>query len=140
LIKRHPIENQDMLVELLEQECHIETNQSVVSRDLRELGVVKHKHKERMIYQLSERDVMAEILHLAVLDVVHNESTIVVKTRGGFADYVGDYLDRCHELEILATLAGENVVFVAPKSTQYIQTIAQAVRQALYVKPTHSKE
>ena len=140
LIKKHPVENQEMLVELLEHEYGIETNQSVVSRDLRELEVVKRKQKDAMVYQLSERDVIAEILHLAVLDVIHNESTIVVKTRGGFADYVGDYLDRCTELKILATIAGENVVFVAPQSTKHIAAIAESVREALYINPTHMEE
>jgi arginine repressor len=36
--------------------------------------------------------------------------------------------------ELLATLSGENVVFVAPKSTQYIAKIFVSVCKALHYK------
>jgi arginine repressor len=135
LIKRYPVENQEMLVELLEKEYGIETNQSVVSRDLRELGVTKQKLKDTMIYELKEIDVTKEILRLGVLDVVRNESMIVIKTLGGLAPFVGDFLDLQTEAGVLATLAGENVVFVTPYSTKDIQKVFEAVCRSVYFKP-----
>jgi transcriptional regulator of arginine metabolism len=134
LIKKHPVENQDMLVDLLKKEYAIETNQSVVSRDLRELGVTKHKLKDTMVYELKETDVTKEILRLGVLDVVHNESMIVVKTLAGLAPFVGDFLDAQTDIGVLATLAGENVVFVTPQSAKNITKTFEAVCQALYFK------
>jgi arginine repressor len=134
LIKKHPIESQDMLVDLLKKEHAIETNQSVVSRDLRELGVTKHKFKDTMIYELKEINIPKEICQLGVLDMVHNESMIVVKTLAGLAPFVGDFLDLQTEAGVLATLAGENVVFVTPQSTKNIAKTFQAVCQVLYFK------
>jgi transcriptional regulator of arginine metabolism len=134
LIKKHPVENQDMLVDLLKKEYAIETNQSVVSRDLRELGVTKHKFKDTMIYELKELNISKEICRLGVLDVAHNESMVVVKTLAGLAPFVGDFIDAQTDIGVLATLAGENVVFVTPVSTKGIAKTFDAVCQALYFK------
>lgn len=136
LIKSHPVENQEMLVDLLKKEYEIETNQSVVSRDLRELGVTKHKFKDVMIYELKEIDINKEILRLGVIDVVHNESLIIVKTLGGLAPFVGDFLDQHMSQGILGTLAGENVVFVSPSSTKNIAKIYEAVCLLMHFKKT----
>lgn len=134
LIKKHPVENQDMLVDLLKKEYAIDTNQSVVSRDLRELGVTKYKFKDTMIYELKELNISKEICRLGVLDVVHNEAIIVVKTLAGLAPFVGDFIDVQTSIGVLATLAGENVVFVTPQSTKSIAKTFDAVCQALYFK------
>ena len=134
LIKQHPVENQDMLVYLLKAECGIETNQSAVCRDLRELGVTKYKFKNVMIYELQEIDVAKEILRLGILDIVHNESIIVVKTLAGLAPFVGDFFDQQTEIGVLATLAGENVVFITPQSTRTIAKVFEGVCQAAHFK------
>ncbi len=140
LIKNYPVENQDSLVALLKTEYEIETNQSVVSRDLRELGVTKHRFKDTMVYELKEIDVIKEILHRGVLDVVHNESMIVIKTLGGLAPFIGDSIDSKGVEGVLATLAGENVVFITPHSTKNIALTFKAVCQAVYFKRTYAKE
>lgn len=134
LIKKYPIENQGRLVELLQQEYGIETNQTAISRDLRQLGVVKAKGKEGMVYELREATISQEILTLGVLDVSRNEIMIVIKTLAGLAPFVGDYLDQHHEGAILATLAGENVVFVIPQSIKKIEETYQVVCKIVYFK------
>ena len=54
LITRFSVENQEMLVSLLKKEHNIETNQSIVSRDLRELKVSKRQVKNALIYETIE--------------------------------------------------------------------------------------
>lgn len=121
LIKKFPIENQDQLVQLLQEQYGIETNQSIVSRDLRELDITKRKFKNSMIYEQHDIDVYKEIMRLGIKDIAHNESLIIIKTLPGLAAFVGDYLDSQNEVEFLATLAGENVVFVVPISTKDVK-------------------
>jgi transcriptional regulator of arginine metabolism len=140
LIKKYPVENQDMLVDLLKKEYEIKTNQSVVSRDLRELGVTKHRFKDAMVYELKEIDVVKEILQLGVLDIVHNESMIVIKTLAGLAPFIGDSIDNREVDGVLATLAGENVVFITPSSTKNITDVFDAVCQSVYFKQANTKE
>lgn len=134
LISSYPIENQAALVRLLEEKYDIATNQSIVSRDLQELDVVKHKYKDTIIYELKGVDPHKEILRLGVQDVVYNESLIVVKTLAGLADFVGDYLDTRHDAKILATLAGENVVFIIPCTVKKIEEVYTLVCDFLYFK------
>ena len=112
----------------------IETNQSIVSRDLRQLGVSKHQVNNRMVYELKEYDASREILRLAIIDVDHNESLIVIKTLPGLADFVGDYLDMQEDLPMLGNIAGENTIFVTPLKQSEIEYLFKEVCTALYYK------
>jgi transcriptional regulator of arginine metabolism len=134
LIKTQPIEDQQTLVQLIKDRYGIDTNQSIVSRDLRAIGVGKHKSGERMIYEVPESDASKEILRLAVVSIEHNETLIVIRTLPGLASFVGDYLDLQEKESMLATLAGENVVFVAPKSTARIQELFNQINELLYIR------
>lgn len=134
LIKSHPIEDQETLVELIKKKYGIDTNQSIVSRDLRQLGVSKHLVNNRMIYELKEYDASREILRLAIVEVDHNETLIVIKTLPGLADFVGDYLDMQEDLPILGNIAGENTIFVAPRAKTSISTLYKQICKVLYFK------
>ena len=134
LIKSHPIEDQETLVELIKKKYGIETNQSIVSRDLRQMGVSKHLVNNRMIYELKEYDASREILRLAIIEVDHNETMVVIKTLPGLADFVGDYLDMQEELPILGNIAGENTLFVAPRAKTSIFSLYKQICRVLYFK------
>jgi transcriptional regulator of arginine metabolism len=140
LIKELPIENQETIVELLKEKYGITTNQSIVSRDLRELNVTKRKFKDALIYELQELNVHKEILRLGVVDVLHNETMIVIKTLPGLAAFVGDYLDAFEGIDLLATLAGENIVFVTPLSIKNIDKVFEAICKIVHFKPLSKKD
>jgi transcriptional regulator of arginine metabolism len=135
LLKRELISDQQKIVTLLKTEFGIETNQTVVSRDLHKLGVVKKPMKGVLAYEIPSIDIRAEILRLALIDIVHNESMIVIKTLPALADFVGDYLDNHVELDIAGCISGENTVFVAPKSVKDISSIYKNICQKLNFKP-----
>lgn len=134
LINTHTIENQQQLLDLLKSEFQVETNQSIISRDLVDLGVVRQHYKDKIIYEMPDTSADREIVRLGVKSIVHNEATIVVNTLRGFAPIIGDYIDQKDDPEILATVAGENVVFVAPKSIKNIESVYEKICQALFYK------
>lgn len=134
LIKTHAIEDQATLINLLNKYYEIETNQPAISRDLHELGVRKGMVDGKLIYEVPDSNVENEILKLAITDVVHNESMIVIKTLNGLAPFVGDVLDRHEEVGLLGTLAGENMVFVSPISVEQIEEIFDHVCEVLCFK------
>ncbi len=134
LVSSHAIEDQEALVDLLAKEHGIETNQTVVSRDLKALGIVKRMVKGALVYDLLKIDAQQELLRLAVKDVVHNETLIVVYTVEGMAAFVGDYLESRAAHILLGTIAGENMLFVAPKSIKNIKRIFIQVSQLLHIK------
>lgn len=132
LISKEAVGDQKTLVTLLSQNYGIQTNQAVISRDLRSLGIIKRQVKDQMIYELPKTDVTTEILKLAIVDIRHNETTIVVRTHPGLADFVGDCVDECLDTETLGCLAGENVVFITPESTRRIKKTFEAVCEKLH--------
>lgn len=134
LLKKVLISDQNQIVELLKKHYGIETNQVTISRDLRKLGVVKQLINDDLIYSLPKTDVNQEILRLALVDISYNEGMIVIKTHPGLAAFVGDYIDQNHELEVLGSLAGENAVFVVPKSIKKIKNIYEALCEKLNFK------
>jgi transcriptional regulator of arginine metabolism len=139
LIKTHAIEDQTSLIELLNKHYGIETNQPAISRDLHELQVRKGMVDGQLIYEIPEIDVEAELLKLAVTDVVHNNSMIIVKTINGLPSFVADVLDRHEQAGILGTIAGENMVFVCPASNKPIEEVYDHVCEILYFKKKINK-
>lgn len=134
LVKTQIIEDQTALIELLQKQYGIVTNQAAISRDLRKLGIHKRVHEGTTAYELPKIDIVSEILRYAVVSVRRNESMIVINTIEGTAAFVGDYLDKQHDLAILGTLAGENIVFVAPQSTQNIEELYNQLCHRIKVK------
>lgn len=134
LINDFPITDQKSLVDLLKEKFGIETNQSALSRDLRKLGVVKKEVDNELIYTLPVIDVTINLLKLAVLEVKHNETMIVVKTHAGLAAFVGDHLDAQENLNILGCLAGENIVFIACQTNSDIHQTYNQICQTLHFK------
>lgn len=134
LIQQQAIEDQDQLVDLLKKQYNIETNQSIISRDLRMLGAVKRKRNDTFVYEIEPLNVTKEILHRAIIAVEHNQVMIVVKTLEGLAAFVGDYLDQQQSPILLATLAGENIVLVIPTSIEHIEKTYQEICNLLHYK------
>lgn len=134
LITEQLISDQNQIVDLLREKYGIDTNQTVVSRDLRKLGIIKKMVDGMMVYEVSEMDVQTEIFRLAFVDISHNEGMIVIKTHPGLAAFVGDHLDRCDDLNILGCLAGENVVFVVPKTVSNLSSTLDAIYKKFHIK------
>jgi len=139
LVQKIAISDQKQLVELLQAHYGLVTNQAVVSRDLRKLGVVKKMFNGELVYEMPTVEVTTEILKLALMDISHNESLIVIKTHPGLAAFVGDCLDQHPDLEILGCLAGENVVFVCPKSIQHISQTCEVICEKFHFKKSKEK-
>jgi transcriptional regulator of arginine metabolism len=137
LIKSEAIENQETLVKLLIERHGIITNQSIVSRDLHDLGVGKKKYKDTMIYELQseEDDTNKALLKKAVINIEHNENVIVITVMPGLGDFIADYLDLEKErLNIIGTIAGENMIFVVPKTVKGITETCKKIAIFLYFK------
>jgi transcriptional regulator of arginine metabolism len=101
-----------------------EVTQSTISRLLRKLGAVKvNNDKGEAIYTLPQGIAPANIikpLKTLVLDIQHNETTIVITTNPGAATLIAHVLDMYRPVEILGTIAGDDTIFIAPISTHSI--------------------
>lgn len=117
LIRSQPIRTQDDMAQAL-QRIGLAVTQVTLSRDIRELGLVK----ERRGYREPDRAVKPEetessalkwVLKEFVRDVTTAQNILIIKTATGNAPPVAEALDRESWPEILGTIAGDNTIFAA---------------------------
>ena len=134
LVKTQAITDQAELLDLLQTQYNIQTNQAAISRDLRSLGIFKQVRQGQAVYELPQIDVVGEIMRYAVKSINYNEVMIIINTVSGTADVVGDFVDAQDDLPVLGTLAGENVVFVTPVSIKNIKELAAKLALRIKIK------
>lgn len=135
LIRDHAVGTQEELVERLTKQGY-EVNQSKISRLLRKLMALKIKDEEgRTIYALSKEpappSTKSAVSHL-IIDIIANESLVVIQTSPGSASLIARLLDY-HQKDstILATIAGDDTIFVAPKSVKNIHETIKEIKELL---------
>ncbi len=135
LLWTEKITKQDELVTKLRQQGY-DINQSKISRLLRKLLAIKVKNEEgQTVYTLSKEPLPPSTkspLTQLVLDITANETLIFVKTSPGSAPLIARLLDY-HKKDsmILATIAGDDTIFIAPKSIQQIDQALIEVKASL---------
>jgi len=131
VITARQIGTQDELVRALKQ-AGFPVTQATLSRDLKELRIARVNGPEGAHYALSpeaEERRLQPYLAVEIETITHNESLIVVKTLPGRAQGVAEILDSFHHPDILGTLAGDNTVFVTPRSTKKIPRLVKELRE-----------
>lgn len=107
LVQARRITTQQKLLHLL-QRAGVPATQSSVSRDLEELGVVKH----RGFYRLPQAPDGASAAGLLSL-VAAGDCMLVARCESGLASAVAVEIDRARISEIAGTIAGDDTIFVA---------------------------
>ena len=109
--------------------------QSTISRDLRRLGAIKAIDDQgRTIYKYSPQTsspLARTSLSDLVLSIRSNGMLIVIRTTSGSAPLVAARIDNLRPGEILGTIAGDDTIFVAPASSEAIQTTIDEIKSAL---------
>ncbi len=113
-----------------------EINQSKASRLLRKIGAIKVVNaRGQTVYSLPREPappLMNTPLRGLILDIVSNETLVVVYTSPGSASLVARVLDYNQiTTEILGTIAGDDTIFVAPKSVKDIHKLAEEIKGLL---------
>ncbi|HVF57080.1 MAG TPA: hypothetical protein VM934_13075 [Pyrinomonadaceae bacterium] len=121
LIQAKRIGTQHELAAHLERAGMVAT-QSSVSRDLEELGVVKHNG----FYTLPKAADRAAARGLLSLEAA-GDCLVVAKCEPGMASAVAVTIDRASLDEIVGTLAGEDTVFVAVHEKKAQRTVMKKI-------------
>lgn len=129
------VSTQDDIKLALEHEGY-EVNQSKISRLLRKLGAVKTSNeRKQFVYSLQREPApptSKNILSQLIISITVNEALIVIHTNPGSASLIGRLLDHNRqELNILGTVAGDDTVFIAPKSIKQIAKTLRAMTSFL---------
>ena len=120
LIQNNIIINQEDLSNLLTSKGFT-VNQSSISRDLIELGIVKANG----FYTVPQKTNYASF-GLISLEIA-GESLIVAKTETGFAAAVCVKIDNAQITEIVGTIAGEDTIFIAVRNQKEQRIVLKKV-------------
>ncbi|MCH5164191.1 MAG: arginine repressor [Clostridiales bacterium] len=125
LISTKNIETQDELAYELKK-LNYNVTQATISRDIKELGLVKTRYIAAGVDSVNER--IKRIFKLAVLSVNVACNIVVIKTLPGCANATGDMLDKMRDSEVLGCVAGEDTVMAVCLD----ETAAKSTADKLY--------
>jgi transcriptional regulator of arginine metabolism len=122
LVRAHPIRTQDELVDAL-RGLRLDVTQATVSRDVRELGLMRVPDGDGLRYVASPADVdpggTSARLRSAVREHVRGVEFVghlgVIRTRPSTAPLVAAALDQAHFEELAGTVAGDDTVLVVAR-------------------------
>lgn len=108
-------------------------SQSKVSRMLSKFGAVRTRDaRGDMVYCLPPELGMPTAkspLKQLVLDIVHNNVMVIIRTSPGAAQLIARLLDSLsHTDGVLGTIAGDDTIFIAPADITKIEELRQRVQ------------
>lgn len=137
LIKKYDIETQEELREQL-LEKGIDVKQSTLSRDIKELRIIKVLSKnKRYIYAISvpsndvKRDKLMEIFSNSILSVEKIDKFVVLKTLPGSASAAGEMIDHLDFEGIAGTIAGDNTLFILLREEETAEKIVEEIHRLI---------
>jgi transcriptional regulator of arginine metabolism len=130
IMRTHPVRSQEELASLLKRDGS-EVTQSTLSRDIRELGLVKVRGR----YQRSDAmhtsppdEVIRRAIEQFVIRTGVSGNIVMVKTSPGNAHSVGVVLDAAQWPEVLGTVAGDDTVFVLLRNSRSGRKVLERIR------------
>ena len=120
LIKSKKIAKQEELLKLLAAQ-NFAVNQSSVSRDLVELGVIKVNGFYALPQNGERRGLSLQSLTAA------GDSLLIGKCELGLASALTVQIDRAEIAEIVGTIAGEDTIFIAVENKKAQKTAARKI-------------
>jgi transcriptional regulator of arginine metabolism len=135
LVATRPIHSQEELVVLLDQQGFVAT-QATVSRDIKELGLVKVPIKNGSDDDALFKYVVPNAtvnyvsrLHRAIselaLSIEGSVNLIIIKTSPGSAMMVASAVDEAGWPEVLGTVGGDDTILIVVRSAEAMPMIKQ---------------
>ena len=136
LVDREAITSQEMLRERL-QARGIEVTQATLSRDIRDLGLVK-RTSDGAYRRSSPGESAAAVDHTATLrrtvasslkrfDVV--QQLVVLRTESAQAHPLAEAIDRAQLADVVGTIGGENTILVICRGDREAQSFTRQLEQ-----------
>ncbi|HHV42423.1 MAG TPA: arginine repressor [Clostridiaceae bacterium] len=123
IIRERSIETQEELVDVL-RKTGMEVTQATISRDIKELGIVKvstGEGSQKYVPMDRSGEVasgrLMKVFSEAVIMIEVAVNFVIIKTLPGMAQAAASALDSMHLADLLGSLAGDDTVFLATAST-----------------------
>lgn len=133
LLQNAKVGTQEEICDAL-RESGWDVNQTKISRLLHQIGAVKMIENGRTVYRLPSELKPVNLSHSLeqlIVSIESNETLIVIRTTLGSAQLVAAMLDRQKQIGILGTVAGDDTIFIAPKTQKDIPQLKQKISKIL---------
>jgi transcriptional regulator of arginine metabolism len=127
ILRTQRVRTQEGLAEAL-RELDVEATQVTLSRDIRELGLVKTPQGYVLPASVNPPGPDLEtVIQEFLRDVRVAQHTLILKTATGSAGPLAEALDQAEWPEIIGTIAGDNTILVVARDAK----IAESLRKKL---------
>jgi transcriptional regulator of arginine metabolism len=113
----------------------VHLDQSAVSRALVRMGVVKRTMDGQKVYELPRQTgrtkLQTDRFHEMVVQVLANETLVLVKTLPGAAQFIAALVEHKLQRGILGTIAGDDTLIVIPTTVSEVQHLRQRLVEFL---------
>ncbi len=124
LIRTKKIHTQDELVRELKS-MGVDAKQVTLSRDIRELGLVKTHDGYRQIMPEQQGPSLGDMAAEFLVDIRVAQNMLVLKTSPAHASSVAVALDKEEWPEVVGTIAGDDTIFVVTPDTKTAENLRQ---------------
>lgn len=136
LISKKIIETQeDLALEL--QQAGFEVTQATISRDIKELGIIKiasDGKRQKYARELSDRNLNSKITSIfkhAVISIDSAQNIVVIKTLSGSGNAAGMMIDKLDNSDILGCVAGDDTVMAITRATEVALKIVEELNDII---------
>jgi len=133
IITSKKIASQEDLLDCL-NEAGFNTTQATLSRDLHEIGIVRVPDESGFKYVFHQEETsqaIKQIIGMEIINVLNNESTVVVRTLPGRAQGVAIYLDRLPDSHIIGTVAGDDAIIIIPDAHNNVNKVVARIKEIM---------
>lgn len=132
IVSNETIGTQKELAERLQQEG-FETTQATISRDIKELLLVKvNIGGDRYKYVIAQETPVTDaklrmVLREFILSYDYSENLLILNTAPGNANTVASAIDRARWPQVIGTLAGDDTVMLVIKPTEAVKDVVEKI-------------
>ena len=133
LLRTRPVRTQEELADELHRR-RIAADQTTISRDLRQLGVLRAvAGSERRYVAPADPEPQGRLLQLLALQLLEIDvvgSMVILHTPSGAAQVVALAVDSLRLPQVAGTVAGDDTIFVQARSAREAKTVVERLRHA----------
>lgn len=133
IVKMHDVETQEMLQSLLSQ-YGFNVTQATVSRDIKELNLVKKSGKNGIYrYEVPTANSSKQNIFIdTVTDIDYAINTVVIKCHNGMAQAACAALDSMKYENIVGTIAGDDTIFILMRTEADAYSLVKTFKKLIW--------
>ncbi len=140
LIDKYDIDTQELMIEKL-REAGINATQTTISRDIRELKLIKGISSSgvyKYIFPSSKRETIVPVLNSSLTESVTEieaaGNIVVVKTYPGMANSLAVCVDSLEKPHIVGSVAGDDTILLVVRTDEVAKDVCRELKKAFGIE------